>query len=196
MFVAISEKAPGTCFKCSIFSSYTFLPSGDAALTRRSKKHSDHCGVLLFWNQRRKRFDRKGQYVQVTAIQQAKAECQADAQIRAKRNEKAAKQRIVQDKKYINDFASAIHQFYPGCPPAKTTEIANHACEKHSGRVGRTAAAKTFDRNMIDLAVEAHIRHHYTNYDEQFGKGKRKKQIRSEVKFDIQKILNQWKKRP
>jgi len=46
---------------------------------------------------------------------------------------------------------------------------------------------------MIDLAVGAHIRHTETNYDEQFGKGKLKKEIRSEVKSTIKTILKKWK---
>src|SRR5688572_19987511 len=34
------------------------------------------------------------------------------------------------------------------------------------GRVGRSAAAKSLDENAINLAVQAHIRHTETNYDE------------------------------
>ena len=49
---------------------------------------------------------------------------------------------------------------------------------------------------MIDLAVEAHIRHMETNYDAQFGKGKRKKEIRSDVKFDIKRVMMQWRQLP
>ena len=37
--------------------------------------------------------------------------------------------------------------------------MAKHACEKYSGRVGRSAAAKSFDATAIDLAVKAHVRH-------------------------------------
>jgi len=46
---------------------------------------------------------------------------------------------------------------------------------------------------MIDLAVEAHVRHTKTNYDSQFGKGKRKKEIRSELSSLIQNIMRSWK---
>ena len=47
---------------------------------------------------------------------------------------------------------------------------------------------------MIDLAVEAHIRHKETNYDSQFNKGITKRNIRSNVKQDIIKILQKWRK--
>lgn len=191
-FVAENENMLGICFDCSPFKKLAFLPPGDAALTRRSKKHSDLCGVVYGWNQRRKRFDRKGQYVEQIAIIKAKEECEADATVRAEKNKKAAVVREKNDQKYQLEFAKAIRLEYPNCPVKREFEIAKHACEKHSGRVGRTAQAKQFDKKMIDLAVEAHIRHSETNYDDQFGKGKRKKEIRANVKIDIKKVLMKW----
>ena len=192
-FVADSEQSRGYCFNCSPFKDYTFLPSGDAALTRRSKKHSYLCGAVMTWNQRRKRYERKGQYVEASAIEKARIECQADEGIRLEKNKKAAVQRAIKDGIYIEAFAKAIRQAYPNCPVNREVEIANHACEKHSGRVGRTASAKQFDKNMIDRAVEAHIRHKETNYDNQFGQGKRKREIRSNLKFDIVVIMQKWR---
>jgi len=192
-FVAESEKHKGTCFGCSPFVGYIMLPPGDAAMTRRSKKHSTLCGVVLFWNQRRKRYERKGQLVEEIAIEKARLECEADKESRAIKNRKAAAIRAVQDKAYVIIFAEAIRHRYPNCPSNREHEIAAHACEKYSGRVGRTADAKQFDGKMIDLAVEAHIRHTETNYDDQFGKGKRKKEIRTDVKSVINNILKKWR---
>ena len=193
-FVAETEKSKGTCFSCSDFVGYPLLPPGNAALTRRSKKHSARCGVLLTWNQRRKRYERKGQYVEAIAIEKAKTDCAADQKTRDEKNQKAAIVRVKQDKEYIEQFALAIRNHYPSCPVGREFDIAKHACEKHSGRVGRTANAKNFVKHMIDLAVEAHIRHLETNYDEQFGKGKRKKQIRSDIKFDVSRIMMKWRR--
>jgi len=192
-FVAESENHKGTCFACSPFTQYAFLAPGDAAMTRRSKKHSELCGVVFIWNQRRRRYERKGQYVQAQAIEKAQSECAADADKRAEKNKKAAVVREVQDKEYILAFAKAIRQHYPNCPEKREIAIAQHACEKYSGRVGRTANAKQFDAKMIDRAVEAHIRHAETNYDDQFGHGRRKKEIRSDVRFTIDRIMLRWK---
>ena len=192
-FVAESEQSKGTCFQCSPFTAYTLLPPGNAAMTRRSKKYSDLCGVVLGWNQRRKRFERKGQFVEASAIEKARQECEADQHIRDEKNRKAGLIRVEKDKAYIINFAKAIQQYYPGCPENITSKIAAHACEKKSGRVGRTAQAKQFDKAMIDLAVEAHIRHTATNYDDQFGKGKRKRDIRQSVKFEVMKIMAKWR---
>jgi len=192
-YVAESEDSSGTCLSCSPFVAYTLLPPGNVALTHRSKKNSANCGVVYAWNQRQKRYDRKGQYVEAEAIRTAKIECANDEEIRAKKNEKAAIVREAKDKEYIQAFAKAIRNYYPNCPPNREFEIAHHACEKYSGRVGRTAYAKIFDIKMIDLAVEAHIRHTETNYDTQFGKGKRKKEIRYEVKDSVKWIMSSWK---
>jgi len=172
-FVAESEKHRGTCFACSPFVHAAFLKPGNAALTRRSKKFSSYCGVLFEWNRRRKRFQRKGQYV-------------------ALKNEKAAIKRAEQDKIYIAEFSKVIREHYPNCPKNREVEIARHACEKYSGRVGRTAKAKEFDKKMIDLAVEAHIRHTETNYDHQFGAGKTKRAIRSDIKPFVIAKMRSW----
>lgn len=193
LFISESEKTKGCCFDCSSFRTYAFLPSGDAAMTRRSKKHSPLCGVVQEWNQRRRRYERKGQYIEALAIAKARQECEEDKEKRLIQNKKAAIKRTKEDKIYIEEFAKAIRFRYPKCPPGREVLIAVHACEKYSGRVGRTASAKEFDEKMVDLAVEAHIRHTETNYDSQFGKGKSKKEIRTDVKFDIVKIMQSWK---
>ncbi len=191
-YVAETEKHKGTCFACSPFINAVFLKPGNAALTRRSKKHSSYCGVVFAWNGRRKRFERRGQYVEAEAITKAEEECANDEKERALNNEKAAIKRVEQDKLYIAEFSKAIRALYPNCPKNREIAIATHACEKYSGRVGRTAKAKKFDRKMIDLAVEAHIRHKETNYDSQFGTGQTKRAIRSNVKQDISHVLRKW----
>ncbi len=191
-YVAPDENAKGYCLKCSPFIRYTFLPSGDAAMTRRSKKHSTLCGVVLTWNHRRRRYERKGQFVEAKAITLAKEECAGDKEERKNKNIKAAAIREIKDQEYIKNFALAIRAKYPKCPVKREYEIAKHACEKHSGRVGRTAQAKGFDSEMINRAVEAHIRHKETNYDNEFGKGKSKREIRSDYKLHIQSILRKW----
>lgn len=188
-----SEKSNGLCFNCSPFKGFTFLPAGDAAMTVRSKKHSVLCGAVIEWNQRRKRFERRGQYVEAKALVLAKQECLADEAKRALNNAKAAEKREVQDQIYIQDFAKAIRMRYPNCPKDREIAIAQHACEKHSRRVGRTADAKAFEEEMIDLAVIAHVRHVETDYDHQFGKGKRKSEIRQDLKATIMRIIAKWR---
>lgn len=192
-FVAESENHKGTCFNCSPFIGYVMLPPGDAAMTRRSKKHSTLCGVVLAWNQRRKRYERRGQLVEEEAIEKARMDCVADQATRNLKNKKAAVIREQKDLEYIAAFALKIRAEYPNCPKNREYEIAKHACQKYSGRVGRTADAKQFDTKMINLAVEAHIRHAETTYDHEFGKGRVKKEIRAAIRPNIDYIIRKWK---
>jgi hypothetical protein len=53
----------------------------------------------------------------------------------------------------------------------EATAIAEQACLKHSGRIGRTAAAKEFAVEAVDMAVRAHIRHEHSAYDALLGTG-------------------------
>ncbi|MBK8806244.1 MAG: DUF2293 domain-containing protein [Bacteroidales bacterium] len=129
---------------------------------------------LLVWSKSRKRFERNGIYVEASAIETARIECEQDKEKREQKNQKAAVVAEIKDKEYIHNFGLAIRAYFPRCPQNREFAIAAHACEKHSGRVGRTAYAKQFDPEMIERAVEAHIRHTETNYDSQFGKARQK----------------------
>lgn len=191
--VSESEKGSALCFKCSPFRDLLFLPSGDAALTRRSKKHSSLSAIVQQWNNRRRRYERRGIFVEQNAIDIAKKECLADQEQRRIKNVKAAAKRELQDIEYIKQFSLKIREFYPSIPKGREEVIAKHACKKYSGRVGRTAAAKDFDGDIIERAVIAHIRHHETEYDNLFGQGRRKKDIREDIKPLINKILKKWK---
>ncbi len=186
------ENSNANCFKCSPFHNLTFLPSGDAALTRRSKKNSENFAILQEWNNRRRRYERRGIFVDSQAILLARAQCASDSVERANKREKAALNRKVQDAQYIETFSKKIRELYPLMPKEREKAIAEHACEKYSGRVGRTAAAKEFSEEMIIKAVIAHIRHHETEYDNLFGKGRRKRDIRQDIRPLIDKILKKW----
>jgi len=50
-------------------------------------------------------------------------------------------------------------------------KAAEHACQKYSGRVGRSAGAKSLGEEFFRLAVIAHIRHSETGYDELLSQG-------------------------
>jgi hypothetical protein len=71
-------------------------------------------------------------------------------------------------------------------------EIAEHACLKYSGRVGRSAEAKSLDENSIRLAVVAHIRHEETPYDDLLAMGHERLEARAQVKEAVDQVLTQW----
>jgi hypothetical protein len=54
-------------------------------------------------------------------------------------------------------------------------------------------ASKEFGPKAITLAVQAHIRHEYTNYDELLMTGLERFEAREVVRNQMEEILNQWK---
>ena len=153
------------CLTCADLDHLVFLPSGDAALTRRSRKNSRLSAVVLKWSKARKRYERQGLLVDSDALEHAEQECSADAKQREIRRNQAALRRAELDQEYIKHFADRVRELYPYCPPGREAIIAEHACRKYSGRVGRSAAAKALNEQAVRLSVIAHIRHTETNYD-------------------------------
>ncbi len=80
-------------------------------------------------------------------------------------------------------------------PEGIEKEITKNACEKYSGHVGRSAAAKELSSTMIGLAVEAHIRHTETDYDMVISMYNDKKAARSQVRNKIDRVLCDWGKK-
>ena len=147
-----------------------FLRAGDVALTRRSK-NTRRSGVVLKFSQSRGRYERQGLLVEEAALERAEAECLADNEVRERRNERARERQAELDDEYIKAFAKRVRSLFPHCLAGREHVIAQHACLKYSERVGRSAAAKRLEDEMIRLAVAAHVRHRETNYDSLLAKG-------------------------
>ncbi len=111
----------------------------------------------------------------------------ADADIRLRRQGREAVKREAEDKVFIASFAQAVRKDFPGCPQAEADEITLHACRKHSGRVGRSAAAKELSPDAVRLAVTAHIRHVHTKYDEMLTRGTNRRAARRDHLADDRK---------
>jgi hypothetical protein len=186
------DEKKAACLSCADLDHLVFLPAGDAALTRRSRKLSKLSAVVVKWSRARKHYERQGLLVENEAIEQAEHECKADAGQRELRRARAAIRRAELDEKYIKVFASRVKEVYPGCPEGCEKVIAEHACRKYSGRVGRSAAAKELDENAIRLAVTAHIRHQETRYDELLLAGLDRHEARKKVQGEILSVAKKW----
>ena len=191
-WITLEEEKGALCLACADLDELIFLPSGDAALTRRARKYSTLSAVVLKFSRSRRRYERQGLLVEESALEQAESECLADKEIRERRNERAREQTAELDTQYVTDFAKRIRMLYPNCPEKRETEIAEHACRKYSERVGRSAAAKRFEDEMITLAVLAHIRHRETAYDSLLAKGWFRNQARAEVRDKVESVLAKW----
>nr|NQU90359.1 DUF2293 domain-containing protein [Bacteroidota bacterium] len=191
-WITLTREKGALCLSCADLDHLLFLQSGDAALTRRSKKHSTLWAVVLKWSRARKRYERQGLLVEEKALELAEKKCLSDVEFRNRRNERAAIRRTEINRVYVKGFAEKIHELYPGCPNRRAKEIAEHACLKHSGRVGRSASAKEFSTKAIELAVMAHIRHTATDYDILLSKGYDRLDARFQVEDKVLDVLLTW----
>jgi hypothetical protein len=191
-WITLVEGKVAFCLSCADLDHLTFLPSGDAALTRRAGKYSTLSAVVLLWSRARKRYERQGLLVEEQALARVEQECLADADVRAHRREREAERRAVLDQVYVERFAKRVCELFPGCPPGRETEIAEHACQKYSERVGRSAAAKNLDSEAVTLAVVAHIRHAETDYDSLLAKGFERWKARELVRPHVTRVMELW----
>lgn len=194
-FVRLDPKLGALCMTCADLDELVFLPSGDAALTRRATKHSSITGVVLQFSRARKRYERQGIIVDLPALEQAEAECLADADARGRQKERRAVRAQEADVTYTAAFAESIRRFFPACPPAEAKAIAEHACRRHSGRVGRTSAAKELDEKAVTLAVRASIRHNHTRYDKLLARGVPRDEARAEIAAALEAVMEKWRGR-
>ncbi len=191
-WIRLIQEKGALCLSCADLDHLVFLPSGDAALTRRARKYSTLSAVVLKWSRARKRYERQGLLVEEQGLEQAEQECLNDSEIRELQRQRRAEREKELDYQYIEQFAKRIRELYPHCPHQREQIITRHACQKYSGRVGRSAAAKQFDEKTIHLAVAAHIRHQETDYDKLLIMGYERWEAREQVDLKVKEIMAQW----
>jgi len=188
----LMEKGKPLCLACADLEQLLFLPAGDAALSRRARKHSSLAAVVVRFSRAHKRYERQGLLVTEDGLAKAEEECAADAPERAAARARAAVARQEEDREFVASLAGAISQRYPGCPADEARRIAGHTGCRSSGRVGRSAAGRALDTSAVDLAVRAHIRHAHTNYDELLMRGTERLEARALVREKIDRVLAKW----
>jgi hypothetical protein len=191
-WITLTRDKGALCLACADLDHLIFLPAGDAALTRRARKYSTLAAVVLRWSRARKRYERQGLLVEAEALEKAEQECLVDSEARVRRREREAERRAELDRAYVEHFAERVRQLFPGCPADREMVIAEHACQKYSGRVGRSAAAKELDESAVRLAVIAHIRHAETDYDDLLAQGLDRWDARAQVEEDVAQVIAKW----
>jgi hypothetical protein len=187
------DKAGALCLDCADLGHLEFLPSGDAALTRRATKAGRLSAVVVRWSRRRNRYERQGILAELAAIEQAAQECLSDADVRARRRERDQIHRADHDVRFRVEFAAAIREQFPGCPVDRAEAIALHAAARGSGRVGRSAAGRALDRDAVCLAVVASVRHVDTDYDALLMSGVDRESARAHVYQRVEDVVNAWR---
>jgi hypothetical protein len=77
-FVRI-ENQRALCLSCADLDHLSYLPRGDAALTRRATKYSTLWAVVVRFSRSRKRYERQGVMVEQPALERAEQECLGDS---------------------------------------------------------------------------------------------------------------------
>lgn len=193
-FLIMDEPGP-LCLACADMDHLVFLPSGDAALTRRAKRASGLSAVVVRFSRARRRYERQGVLVEEAAVEQAEAQCLADEEVRARRRERDAVRRAEEDLELQSRMGVKLASLFPGCPAERAHEIARHAAARGSGRVGRSAAGRALDDRALELAVAASIRHRDTSYDSLLMAGTDRSQAREQVRGEVTRIIDSWRVR-
>jgi hypothetical protein len=191
-WITLAGDKGALCLECADLDHLEFLPTGNAALTRRARKYSTLAAVVLKWSRARKRYERQGLLVETQGLERAEEECLADTEVRERRREREAFRRLELDRQYVDQFAARIRELFPNCPADREQVIAEHACRKYSGRVGRSASAKALDEEAVRFAVVAHIRHRETKYDELLARGHERQEARTAVAKAVLRTLESW----
>ena len=184
------------CLSCADLAHLTFLGAGDAALTRRARKHSRLSAVVVRFSRVRRRYERQGVLVEESALEQAEAQCLADEDARLRRRQRERERRVAEDADFEREFANEIGRLFPGCPSERVKEIASHTSRRGSGRIGRTASARALDPAAITLAVVAAARHRESDYDDLLMAGIQRSQAREQVRTTVDSVLAEWRKPP
>lgn len=191
-WITLAGDKGALCLGCADLDHLVFLSSGDAALTRRARKHSTLVAVVLKWSRARKRYERQGLLVETQGLEKAEEECFGDIEVRERRREREAVRREELDRQYVEQFVARVKELFPTCPAGREREIAEHACRKYSGRIGRSASAKALDKEAVRLAVVAHVRHRETEYDELLARGHDRLEARGAVAKAVFRTLESW----
>jgi hypothetical protein len=187
----MDDKGP-LCLTCADMDHLVFLPSGDAALTRRAKKASTLSAVVVRWSKTRKRYERQGLLVEEPALGQAEEQCLGDSDARMRRRERGAERRAGEDLQLQARFVAEMARLFPGCPAERAEAIARHTGARGSGRVGRSAAGRSMDEKAVTLAVVASVRHEDTEYDSLLMSGVPRDEARDRIRPDIDRVLDDW----
>jgi hypothetical protein len=187
------DDAGPLCLACADLDHLVFLPSGDAALTRRAAKASGLSAVVVRWSRTRKRYERQGVLVEAAALALAEEQCLSDEDVRLRRRERDRARRGAEDEEFQSRLAEEITRLFPGCPPERAAAIARHTGLRGSGRVGRSAAGRALDETAVTLSVAASVRHQDTGYDALLMAGLPRDAARDQVRPAIDKLLTAWR---
>jgi hypothetical protein len=191
-FLIMDAEQP-LCLPCARLGDLEYLPSGDAALTRRAARYSVRTAVVVRFSRTRGRYERQGVLVEASALERAEQECSEDASERARARADGAARRQKEDRELVALMTAEISRLFPRCRPDEAAAIAAHTATRNSGRVGRTQAGRNLDEGALTAAVTAAVRHRHTQYDAMLAAGMDRILARQRIADQVQAILMSWR---
>lgn len=191
-FLSMEAEQP-LCLPCARLDDLEYLPSGEAALTRRAAKYSGRVAVVVRFSRSRGRYERQGILVERAALEKAEQECVEDVDERAAARLRGAVHRREQDRGLVDRMMKQIAMLFPGCPQPEVASIAEHTAVRGSGRVGRTEAGRKLEEHALTMAVVAAVRHNHTKYEELLANGMDRTTARQRVADKVDEILATWR---
>lgn len=163
-------------------SGYKFLPKGDPykTLNCRKKARAEGHDVYVVHNPKHQQIG-----IRVPAAIYDRVQEKAE-QIRKSRADSVQRK----DKQMETDFRNSILSQYPKIPASDLEEVVEHATMKYSGKVGRTGNLALNEKTQ--LAVRAHIRHNYTDYDALLENNMPRHKARSQNLEKARDIAKEW----
>ncbi|KAF2841342.1 hypothetical protein M501DRAFT_1000512 [Patellaria atrata CBS 101060] len=180
---------------------YTFVKKGDVFITRRCTTLTHEAGqvvhvvyvglflilsiIILTSVQQENSKKRIGLFVPHTVYKSVRKE----ALLTVDKREAAVRRK---DERDIINAREALSVRYPAMPSPDREKILGHAFMKGSGRVGRTG--KESMERRTSLAVEAHVRHTHTEYDELLRKlGLSREEARKVIRGKVKTVKKKWR---
>ncbi|MDA2891923.1 DUF2293 domain-containing protein [Mycolicibacterium sp. BiH015] len=164
----------GLCRDCAGLGHLVFLPSGAAALTRRTVKAAPTSAVVLRANTRNVRH---GILADQRAIELAALQCLRDHQYLSEVGEQIR-----------HDIADAIRTEFPGCPQSRADAIAYDAAVRR-----RNARSGATDPDYICEIVQDSVRRVDTEYDDLSLIGLDRVEAERKTQAQVDNVIDTWR---
>ncbi|MBL8679412.1 MAG: DUF2293 domain-containing protein [Myxococcales bacterium] len=91
-------------------------------------------------------------------------------------------------------FERWVIERFPSAPEGEAKRIASYACSREDARVGSLSEGEGYIEHAVEVAVIAHIRHRYTEYEALLEQGCDRDDARNRVREIVIAKLVAWSK--
>ncbi|KAK5078961.1 hypothetical protein LTR64_002619 [Lithohypha guttulata] len=161
---------------------YSFVKKGDVYVTKNCRKLTHDSGSQVYIVQSEKKTT-LGIRVPRTIHNQVLT---LNTATKAARTAAVAKKDGALETKTCAELLRLYHRI----PKERIAMILKHTLKKNSGRVGRNKELSLTE--VVDLAVRAHIRHKFTEYDAMLAKGVSREQARQRIQKIVDTMATIW----